>query len=51
MCSAIFGGWAEWLRLSSEQFLVITLHDIRCDINLKIQLFYILITNIVQNFN
>ena len=45
----ILGNVADWLF--GEQIGVMLVCDIRCDICLKIRLFYRLITNEVRSFN
>ena len=49
MSGFILGNVADWLF--GEQIGVMLVCDIRCDICLKIRLFYRLITNEVCNFN
>ena len=49
MSGFILGNAVEWLF--GEQIVLVFACDIRCDVSLKIRLFYILITNIMSNNN
>ena len=49
MSGFILGNAVEWLF--GEQIVLVFACDIRCDVSLKIRLFYILITNKARIFN
>ena len=49
MSGFILGNAVEWLF--GEQIVLVFACDIRCDVSLKIRLFYILITYKAQIFN